>query len=615
MKPFLLALRPVLASTLLAGLVCLILAGAVHWSSLCTLELWGYDFLVWTRGFPPPPDELVIVDFDDATDEAFGTFPIPRALLAQVIDKIAAGQPALIGLDILLDEPRQPQDDEELLAALARAGNVVLTDSFGTAHLPASEPLSMFRRHALAVGFANLPKDADGSIRRTFLLIRTPDYQGLSFPVALASIYFNQPLEPGRPGIVAPGSVYLGEMEIPLDDSGPYTTLIGFWNPQPAYTVSVKALLAPDFDPLVFQDKVILVGQSSTRGKDFYDTPVYTFRNPEEGPAQMAGTKIHAAALATLLTGRTVGVLNPRWLWALNFVLIWIVLAMVISTRALYSVPAVVVGVVGTYFVAQVLFSTHQVWMKFISTEAGIILALPAGLGYRFLEERRLKAHAEADRRELMGLFERYVSPEVAAEIWDRRGEIVLTGQERTATVLFSDIRDFTALTAGKPSAEVLAWLNNYFTAMSEVIKENGGFLNKFIGDGMLILFGVPLSEGVEDDARRAVETARQMLQRVGQLNAHCPPGWPPLRIGIGIHTGPLTAGNVGARDRLEYSVIGETVNLASRLEVLTKEFKTPIILSPQTRDLVQDKFRTRPLGEAKVRGFSEKIQVYTLEN
>src|SRR6185436_11743461 len=166
----------------------------------------------------------------------------------------------------------------------------------------------------------------------------------------------------------------------------------------------------------------------------------------------------------------------------------------------------------------------------------------------------------QADREQLMGLFGRYVSSEVADEIWRRRGEIVLAGEERTATVLFSDIRNFTGLTAGKSSGEVLAWLNDYFTAMSEVVKKNDGFLNKFIGDGLMVVFGVPLGTSVKDDACRAARTAIEMLDRVEALNNARAPGRHELKIGIGIHTGRLTAGTVGSGDRLEYSVIGETV-------------------------------------------------------
>jgi adenylate cyclase len=141
--------------------------------------------------------------------------------------------------------------------------------------------------------------------------------------------------------------------------------------------------------------------------------------------------------------------------------------------------------------------------------------------------------------------------------------------------VLFSDIRNFTGITAGKPSRTVLRWLNRYFTAMDEVIRAHDGFLNKFIGDGLLVVYGVPLSQGESVDACNAVRSALAMLKRVEELNADRPDeDCPDLRIGVGIHTGMLTSGSVGSLNRLEYSVIGETVNLASRLESLNKEIR-----------------------------------------
>ncbi|MEE9158131.1 MAG: adenylate/guanylate cyclase domain-containing protein, partial [Gammaproteobacteria bacterium] len=226
---------------------------------------------------------------------------------------------------------------------------------------------------------------------------------------------------------------------------------------------------------------------------------------------------------------------------------------------------------------------------------------------------RRMRSQAANEREEFKRLLGRFVSPEIATEVLDRHGDVVLAGQERTATVLFTDIRNFTAITAGQPPNQVLSWLNKYFTAMSEVVKENGGFLNKFLGDGMLIVFGVPLSEGAEQDACRAVRAALQMLERVDEFNAQKAAQCPRIQLGIGIHTGRLTAGCVGSRDRLEYSVIGETVNLASRLQELNKHFKTSIILSPQTRELVEDNFETRALGETGVRGLPQRIRVFTV--
>jgi class 3 adenylate cyclase len=176
--------------------------------------------------------------------------------------------------------------------------------------------------------------------------------------------------------------------------------------------------------------------------------------------------------------------------------------------------------------------------MPFASIEICLLAALPTGLGYRSVEELHLKHAMDAERRQLMGLFERYVSADVAAEIWKNRDDIILAGEERVATILFSDIRNFTATTAGVPSKEVLAWLNRYLTAMGEVIKQNRGFLNKFIGDGIMVIFGAPLTEGTREDACRAVRCAQEMLAAVDQWNATKAPTDPQLKIGIGIHTG-----------------------------------------------------------------------------
>jgi adenylate cyclase len=170
-------------------------------------------------------------------------------------------------------------------------------------------------------------------------------------------------------------------------------------------------------------------------------------------------------------------------------------------------------------------------------------------------------------------------------------------------------------MTAGVPSQQVLAWLNRYLTAMDDVIKKNRGFLNKFIGDGIMVVFGAPLSEGPREDACRSVRCALEMLASIDKWNATKPPGEPNLKIGIGIHTGQVTAGNVGSPNRLEYSVIGDTVNLASRLEALTKEFKSPIVLSPATWEYIRGEFSTVSLGDAQVRGFTDSIPLYTVES
>lgn len=600
--------RARVAGPLLTIAAWLVLAGIVRTGLLDSLELNGHDLLVSAAEPSPPSNQLAVVDFDDAAVRDLG-FPIRRSVLAEVLRRVSAGGPEVVGIDVLLSERRAPEEDRAMAEALAEAGNVILASSFATDRLPASEPLAEFREHALEVAFVNLWVDSDGFIRRMFLGMRTPEYSGTSFPLALASNYLGQPLQAGPPG-----TYRLGRTEVRLDGTGLNTALIGTWNPQPAAeVVAVQRLLAGGFDPLVFKGKIVLIGQSSAAAKDSYATPVFRFRSAGRGGAFLPGAEIHAAAVATLLGGKTVRVLGPLGLWTTNLAVIGLVIALILGLKPLHSLPSVLAVAATTWLAAQALYSGHRVWMPFVSTGAAILMALPVGLGYRFLRERWLKSLAEAERRELMSLFERYVSSEVAAEIWQRRTEIVLAGQERMATVLFSDIRSFTALTAGRPSAEVLAWLNDYFNAMSAVVKQNGGFLNKFIGDGLMVVFGVPISQGVAEDARRSVRAALQMLDQVERLNARAGPTRPRLAIGIGVHTGPLTAGGVGSRDRLEYSVIGETVNLASRLEALTKEFKTEIVISSATEELVRGHFETRPLGETAVRGFSGQVRVYAV--
>ncbi|MGH9556102.1 MAG: CHASE2 domain-containing protein [Terriglobales bacterium] len=611
------ALRASAVSLALALLVWAVVGGVRGTAPAGDLELWGYDLLINAGGYEPPQPAVVVVDFDEATLEKTRVFPVPRTAVAEVLRKVSSGGPELIGLDILLSERRTPEEDRALAAALEGAGNVVLAVQVAAGGLSQARPLEEFCRPdpaspsfcqsgAFGLGYINMPADDDGFLRR-MNLGNLGAVQ--SFPAMLATNFLGQPL-----AATGEGAVRFGAREIPLENQELKTVLIRAWSPQPAHFISAYRLLEPGFDSAQFKGKLVLIGQSVAG--DYHLTPLFRVR-PEEGPRlRMTGAAIHAAAIATLLDGKTVRPLSPDWQGIANLLLAWLSVALVIRQRPAYGVVAAAAMLLAVYALAQFLYSSQGVWMRYVATQACVLLALPAGLGYRFLEERRLKSHAQAERAQLMGIFSRYVSPEVAAEIWERRSEIVLGGQERTATVLFSDIRSFTAITAGKPSTEVLAWLNDYFTAMSAIVQKNGGFLNKFIGDGIMALYGIPLGEGAQADACRAVRTALEMQSELEALNREAARDGqrPRLAIGVGIHTGPLTAGNVGSRDRMEYSVIGETVNLASRLEGLTKDFHTGIVLSPATWALVRDSFQTRELGEAEVRGFEGKVRVYTVE-
>jgi len=593
--------------------VALTVALVDHYGYFEKPDLLGYDFLVRFQGKVAPSANILLVDFDEATVSEYNAFPIPRLLLAQVIDKVNEGKPSVISVDVMLDEPRDAIEDQQLAQTIDHAGNVLIISEYGFNN-PRREPLPLFQGAAAGVAFADLTFDKDNSVRRMFLAINDRDYRRYSFPVAMVSLHKEWKLDARNPG-----HVVLGPQKIPLATTHPVATAWIHFHPSwPVTSYSIRDILDKNknFDPAIFKDKIIIIGESSEMGKDFASTPVTNVGVTMDRRDILSGSEIHAAAAETLLTGHTLQTAPPYTHWLCAFILAFLVASCSYLHRWFISVGATLLLLAGVVALAFYLFTYQNLWGPFVSTEVCLMLALPAGLGYRSVEERRLKRMMEMERGQIMGLFERYVSADVAAEIWKRRDQIVLAGEERTATILFSDIRSFTAMTCNVPSKVVLEWLNGYLTMMGDIIKKNGGFLNKFIGDGIMVVFGAPLSESPKEDAQRAVRCALEMLACLDQWNASRNPNGKslndhPLKIGVGIHTGVVTAGNVGSPDRLEYSVIGEAVNLASRLEALTKELGSPIVISPATCELICDEFSTVSLGGRLVRGFTQELTLY----
>jgi serine phosphatase RsbU (regulator of sigma subunit)/CHASE2 domain-containing sensor protein len=381
----------VFAVPVLGVLVVLVLAVLVHAGLFDFAELQGYDLLVFTGGAAPPNENIAIVDFDNASVEAIGKYPIPRKIVAHVLHRIAQGQPAVVGLDKLLSDTSDKDADQRLADALDEAGIVVLPEVFGTDQVPADQPTPLFRGKDRPMGFVNLIEDPDGFIRRMIVFMKTGEVSGLSFPVEIASQYLGQPLTRAGPGVYR-----LGDATIHLDGTGRNTALLGAWNSHPAnLIVSAMRLLSGDFDASAFRGKIVLVGESSTEGKDLYATPLFRYRRPDAGRAQLSGVEIHAIALNSLLSGRMIRVMESPVQWLFSFLFIALASAMVILLRLKYGIPATVLVFGGVFFTAHLLFRYEKLWMQFVSIEAGVALALTAGLGYRFWREGVLKSQAE----------------------------------------------------------------------------------------------------------------------------------------------------------------------------------------------------------------------------
>ena len=217
-----------------------------------------------------------------------------------------------------------------------------------------------------------------------------------------------------------------------------------------------------------------------------------------------------------------------------------------------------------------------------------------------------------AERDQVRDLLGKVVSPAVAAELL--RKDVTLGGEEREVTVLFSDVRSFTTMCEALAPQEVLGILNRYFTRMSAIVEAHGGVVDKYVGDAIMALFGAPLAN--PDDADRAMKTALDMCEALDELNSQWQVrGRPAINVGIGINTDVVIAGNMGSQARLNYTVIGDGVNLASRLEGLTKtpEYATRIIISSTTLAKAKGRYQTRRLGEVAVKGKQKPTEIYAL--
>jgi adenylate cyclase len=585
-----------------------------------------YDFTIDHAGLGPPSPQILFVDFDEDSFAHIRQYPTPRPLIADAIRRIGDGKPRVLGVDILLSEPRTPAEDQDMQDALTSAGVVVLASQASTANLPAVRPLPRFcqpedaaadsgfciegKPGALGYALVDLPIDPDGFVRE-FNLFSAGTPPSISFPLFVAQQFAGEAIKPKNRNYES----FLGH-PVPYFDRELSTALIGVWGSHPATHISAWQLLQGKVPAQTFTGKLVLLGQSNDAARDTWLTPLFRTTDASGVRERMGGTEILAGAIRSLLEGKTVRAASvwARWsflvitaLAGTYFLLFFELRQGILRLLALMLVCAIV---------PILLYARWRYWLPFFPTELSLLLTLPLALGLQFAEERLVSREAAAQREQLMSLFSSYVDPGVAETIWKRRNELSLGGEEHIATVMFTDIRGFTALSANQPPAQVLRWLNRYLAAMDEVIREHGGFLNKFIGDGLMIIFGLPLSAGSpQKDATRALHAASAMLARVTQLNEEATdPTMPSLRIGIGIHSGTLMAGSIGSATRQEYSVIGETVNLASRLESLNKSFKTEILLSAGTREIVGADFPgIESLGLAKVAGLDEPVAVFTL--
>jgi adenylate cyclase len=541
---------------------------------------------------------IVIAEIDDKMATTYQTqlASSPRTLHATAIANLKAAGARLIIMDLLFADPSS--EDEKLAAAMKDAGNVVLVDvgSQGTGNpsdnrfLSVVNPPEPLRSAALEIGHANVAPDPDGVIRRLPLYIF--DTQGNAYPSIIVSALYGQTQRKApREASIQNGKLTVLNQNVPVDRGTQFRPLFQSRTAD-FQTISYGDAIAGTLQPGSLQGKIVLVGYTFTGSGDTRLTPIGT----------IDGVALLGNALDSLSRGVYVKEAS-RGIIALSLLpLVAVMMYAVPRFNVRVTALLLVLVAVAAYLISIALFNSDQ---KVIMNLVYPAILLPAmyfvGIGHRLAAER-------ADRRELSDLFGRYASPQVMQQLTEAadRGQLNLGGTMREVTVLFADLRGFTGVSERLPPAEVVMFLNQAFDIMIRSIVRNEGMVNKFGGDMVMGVWNAP--NDVPDHAVKACRAAVEALAEMAEKDLSVPDD-PDAKFGFGINTGEVVAGNVGSAGRLEYSVIGDPVNVGSRLCGIAGGGE--IYIGERTRELVGRTVQVEPLGPKTLKGRSRPVETY----
>ena len=576
-----------------------------------------------------PP--IRVVEIDDDSIAKLGRWPWPRARLGEMIEKITAAGAAVVALDILLYDPGDPEDDAKLAKTIEGrpvvlgqfftndAASSALPDKAGFAYAgddpsqfalgfrSVMTPLPAFAQAAAGVGFLNWLPDYDRVVRRVPLVLSVDGKLAPSFAMEAlrvaqgASSYTikssNASGEYGfgaRTGMVA---IQNGDAIIPSGSRGDFR--IHFAGQDDRIRVPAWKLLAPGADLSSFSGAVVFIGVSTQLLYDIVATPL--------SPGA-AGVEQHAEIIGQVLANDHLT--RPDWAKGAEFLY-----TVALSTTLAVALPFVsTLGGALIGFIATTASLAGSLWAY---RTQGVLFDpfLPSmGSGVVFVSGvLALYGRKRGEEREIRSAFGRYVSPAVVARLAADPSVLRLGGEERRVTLMFSDLRGFTTISEGKSATELTRFLNEYLTPMTDVVLRQLGTVDKYIGDAIMAFWNAPLDDDLH--AEHAVLASLGMRDALATLNGRwgreaevAGRRYSPVKFGVGLNTGEVCVGNLGSLQRFDYSVIGDEVNIASRLESASKNFGVDIIASEATRaetpgyawlevDAVVFKNKTRPVG------------------
>ncbi|WP_172641492.1 CHASE2 domain-containing protein [Nostoc sp. PCC 7107] len=579
------------------------------------VELVALDHFFQMRPSESVDSRIVIVEINEADIRQQTQWPMTDVALASVLEQIKQQKPRAIGLDIYRDLPVNP-GHQALVKVFKSTPNIIgvkkVSDTIDSSPVNASPVLQ--QRHQ--VGSNDLPIDGDGRIRRGLLYVNLKNDEVLeSFALKLALLYLKPEGITEKPWANNPNYLQLGKGIFPIFESndgsyiranaGSYQVLINYrGRMQQFQKISLTQVQENRIPPNLLRDKVVLIGATAESLKDLFYTPYSSsvFAEPE----RMAGITIHANLISQILSAAIDGrqqiqsLPEPlEYLWILSWSIAGATLCWIQrhSSHQRIRLPINVVLTSGTLVGSSFIAFLAGWWIP-------VVPSFFALAGSAIAVTQYIAESATGMRK----TFGRYLTDEVVANLLENPAGLKIGGDRRKVTLLFSDLRGFSAMSEQLSPEQVVTILNFYLGTMTEVINQYKGTINEFMGDGIFVIFGAPINR--PDDSQRAIACAVAMQLAMQQVNEHNKKmNLPILEMGIGINTGEVVAGNIGSQKRAQYTVIGSHVNLASRVETYTVGGQ--VLISENTLQDAHIKLHIGSQMQIQPKGIREPITIY----
>lgn len=640
------------------ALVVLILVLAIrYWdpAPVEILRLKQFDVAQTLKPAASPKFKVTIVEIDEESLASIGQWPWPRTVVADLILKLRAAGAIVIGFDVLFPEPdrtsptlfiktlrgldpelvrilKRLPDNDAVMATSMRQALVVLGQSgFERAGIKSDLPprkapfgergadprpyllnfpglirnIAPLENAARGVGMITVKPELDGVTRRVPLVMRVGPDVFPSIAIEMLRVatgggaYATDTGPSGLTGIIMRG--VRGQVKIPTDRDGHFW--IHFRKSERSRYVSAKDVLAVKAPAALLRNKLVLVGASAVGLRDIKASPL---------EAAIPGVEAQAFVIENIISQTFLT--RPFWTTGAEIVCAALIsLLLILVVPRLGPIRSLILGFIGISALA------GGVWYAFDQKGLLLDLTFPAGATFAVYAVLAYMNYVgeERSKRQVRSAFSRYMSPALVEQLAEQPGRLVLGGETKELSILFSDIRGFTTISEGLDAAELTGLINDYLTPMSEVILQNRGTIDKYIGDAIMAFWNAPLNDA--QHAEHSCRAALGMLEALKAFNEEDAKraeagGRPhiPIRIGIGINTGPCSVGNMGSMQRFDYSVLGDTVNLAARLESATKEYGVEIIIGENTQALVPG-LATMELDLVKVKGKTEASRIFGL--